>query len=139
MCIKAGIVAKGYDWRPFAQPVVEVMTDKATVEIPAPAAGVVTQLLAEAGDTVAVGSVIFHLAGAGAAAEAAPSPPESAPVSALSEAAPAPAATPRTPGARVLAVPSARRVARELGVDLALGRSLADIRELELDGHSCST
>ena len=43
------------------QSVVEVMTDKATVEIPAPADGVVTKLLAEPGETVPVGQVIFHL------------------------------------------------------------------------------
>ncbi|MEM9801205.1 MAG: biotin/lipoyl-containing protein, partial [Planctomycetota bacterium] len=57
------------------QPVVEVMTDKATVEVPAPAAGKVTKQLAGEGDTVPVGDVIFHLddgAGGGAAPEAAP-------------------------------------------------------------------
>ena len=43
------------------QPVVEVMTDKATVEIPAPRGGRVTRQLAAAGDVVPVGSVIFTL------------------------------------------------------------------------------
>ena len=41
------------------QPVVEVMTDKATVEVPAPAAGTVSKLLVGEGDTVPVGDVIF--------------------------------------------------------------------------------
>ena len=51
-------------------PVVEVMTDKATVEVPAPAAGTVVKHLAGEGDTVPVGNVIFHLED-GAAAPAA--------------------------------------------------------------------
>jgi pyruvate dehydrogenase E2 component (dihydrolipoamide acetyltransferase) len=105
------------------QAVVEVMTDKATVEIPAPAAGVIQKFLAQAGDVVPIGSVIFELqTGAGAPAVAAPAP-----------AAHAASATPAAPAARaataavsvtsgngkVRAVPSARRVARELNVDLA--------------------
>jgi len=96
------------------QSVVEVMTDKATVEIPAPAAGVVTRHLVAAGETVPVGTVIFHLAGAGASAGT------SAPEAAVATPAPQAPAFVRAPGARVLAVPSARRVARELGVDLSL-------------------
>ncbi len=98
------------------QAVVEVMTDKATVEIPAPAAGVVAKHVVAAGETVPVGTVIFHLAGAGASAGA---PAAEAPATTPAPAAP-PAAPVRAPGARVLAVPSARRVARELGVDLSL-------------------
>jgi 2-oxoisovalerate dehydrogenase E2 component (dihydrolipoyl transacylase) len=43
------------------QAVVEVMTDKATVEIPAPAAGKITSIRAKAGDVVPVGSVLFVL------------------------------------------------------------------------------
>jgi pyruvate dehydrogenase E2 component (dihydrolipoyllysine-residue acetyltransferase) len=98
------------------QPVVEVMTDKATVEVPSPAAGTVTKLLVAAGDTVPVGTVLFHLAtAAGVAASAAPSPaPQPVAVGAAQV-----AVAPRAPGAKVLAVPSARRVARDLGLDLA--------------------
>lgn len=107
------------------QPVVEVMTDKATVEVPAPAAGTVTKFLAGEGDTVPVGDVIFHLlsgSGGGAAAPAAPAPSAAAPAAAEAPAvAPAgggqPARVSHADG-KVLAVPSARRVARELGVDL---------------------
>jgi len=98
------------------QPIVEVMTDKATVEVPAPAAGTLTMQAVAEGDTVPVGTVIFHLATTGVAA------PAAAPVAV---AAGAPAAAPpaaATPVARsngkYLAVPSARRVARELGIDL---------------------
>ena len=43
------------------QPVVEVMTDKATVEVPAPASGRLAKRLAKEGDTVPVGKVIFPL------------------------------------------------------------------------------
>ena len=109
------------------EPVVEVMTDKATVEIPAPAPGVVTEHLVSEGDTVPVGTVIFKLAqSGGASAPAAPSAPTPAPAPAPTAPAPTPAATPaptpaapaRPADAKVLAVPSARRVARELGVDL---------------------
>ncbi|MGH7340815.1 MAG: biotin/lipoyl-containing protein, partial [Candidatus Rokuibacteriota bacterium] len=43
------------------QAVVEVMTDKATVEIPSPAAGRIASLKAKPGDVVPVGSVLFEL------------------------------------------------------------------------------
>ena len=106
------------------QSVVEVMTDKATVEVPAPASGRITRLLAKAGEVVPVGKVIFSLTTTGA--PAAPSR-EEAPAPAIPARAPAPATAaaasthaPVTSRAddRVLAVPSARRVARELGIDL---------------------
>ncbi|MEM8709433.1 MAG: 2-oxo acid dehydrogenase subunit E2 [Planctomycetota bacterium] len=109
------------------QPVVEVMTDKATVEVPAPAAGTVVDLLADEGATVPVGSVIFHLqtgSGSGAGAGAAPATPASGGAPAASPAAARAAAGGGQPArtsvadGKVLAVPSARRVARELGVDL---------------------
>ena len=101
------------------QPVVEVMTDKATVEIPSPAAGQIVALKAKAGQVVPIGSVIFDLATAGGVA----APTSHAPASPVSTQA-APAAAPVAVGAaagngaHVRAVPSARRVARELGVDL---------------------
>jgi len=106
------------------QPLVEVMTDKATVEIPSPAAGTVTRLLVAAGDTVPVGDVIFHLETVGDTA--------AAPAAATSTAAPAGGqpveqAVAQPNGAqsnghasgKVIAVPSARRVARELNIDLS--------------------
>ena len=107
------------------QPVVEVMTDKATVEIPAPAGGVITAIKAAAGDVVPIGTVIFDLQ-TGSGGAAAPQP--AAAVAAPAAAAPAAPAAPGTNGGvapastsgngKVLAVPSARRVAREMGVDL---------------------
>ena len=50
------------------QPIVEVMTDKATVEIPAPQAGTITEIRGKEGDVIPVGDVIFVLDGAGAPA-----------------------------------------------------------------------
>jgi len=112
------------------QPIVEVMTDKATVEIPSPAPGTIGELRAAAGDVVPVGQVIFTLETAGDAPAAAPAPAQEVAVAAAAGASAAPAAAaatavaapppPRTTNGKVLAVPSARRVARELGVDLGL-------------------
>ena len=100
-------------------PIVEVMTDKATVEVPAPASGTLVKHLAAEGDTVPVGTVIFHLS-TGAAAPAAAAPAAAAPAAAApAPAAAAPVAIVR-PSGKVLAVPSARRVARELNIDLAM-------------------
>ena len=101
------------------QPVVEVMTDKATVEVPAPAGGTITQILAEAGDVVPIGSVIFHLAtGGGGAAPATPAASAPAAAPTTPAAAPAAALPASATNGKVRAVPSARRVAREMGVDL---------------------
>ncbi len=100
------------------EPVVEVMTDKATVEVPSPAPGIVTELLAVAGTTVPVGSVIFRLASSGVPLGAAAG--TAAQKEAIRPAPPSAQPTPARKGGKVLAAPSARRVARELGVDLAL-------------------
>lgn len=101
------------------QSVVEVMTDKATVEIPAPSAGTILELRAAEGESVPVGNVIFALqTGAGAPA-AAPVPVAAAAPAAVAASAAATSAAPvRSSNGKVLAVPSARRVARELGIDL---------------------
>ena len=98
------------------QSVVEVMTDKATVEVPAPAAGRITRLLAKAGEVVPVGKVIFSLTTAATPTQAAPAPAVREPALA---AVPARAPSVSRADDKVLAVPSARRVARELGIDLA--------------------
>ncbi len=149
------------------QPIVEVMTDKVTVELPSPYAGTLTEKVAAEGDVVAVNAVIARFDGEGAA----PAPnlqaaeersivesgrpvqeddgerlslfkpsagvdeplitikrpvgapaarPASSSVVAPAPAAAAPAAPAAARGAygRVLAVPAARKLARELGVDI---------------------
>ena len=106
------------------QAIVEVMTDKATVEIPAPAAGRLKKLVAKEGETVPVGGVLFELETAGAprAAETPHDEEEEAVTAAVtgesSQAAPREAEARARPNGKVLAVPSARRVARDLGIDL---------------------
>jgi len=94
------------------QPVVEMMTDKASVELPSSADGVVVETLATEGQVVRVGAVLYVLE-----TESAPaSPRETTAPAAQSAAAPPPA----TAGpAGVLAPPAVRKLARELGVDLA--------------------
>lgn len=99
------------------QPLVEVMTDKASVEIPSPRTGTIRSLGAEEGATVPVGTVIvtIDVAGGGgapvAAAPAATAPAAPAP--------PAAAAPPPPPAAaRIEATPAVRALARERGVAL---------------------
>src|SRR6185369_2870928 len=63
------------------EPLVEISTDKVDAEVPAPASGTLTEVLAEAGDTVAVGQVIARMtSGANGAKPAAATPePTAAP------------------------------------------------------------
>lgn len=102
--------------------IVELETDKVNAEIISEEAGVLTQILAEEGDTVLVGQVIAVVeAGEGAAPAPATAPVEAAPTSAAPQAAastPAPVVE-ETSGERVIASPAARKLAREKGIDLA--------------------
>lgn len=103
--------------------IVELETDKVNAEIISEEAGVLTQILAEEGDTVLVGQVIAVVeAGEGAAPapaaqEAAPAP--AAPAQEAPKAAAAPAPIVETSNERVVASPAARKLAREKGIDLA--------------------
>ncbi len=122
---------------------ITVESDKATMEIPSPAAGVVKEVRVKLGDKVAEGSMILLLEASEGEAPA-PQPPKSAEVSAPSAPAPKPAAAPAPatepavvpipilrpapvpiePVAEVAAFkphasPSVRKFARELGADLA--------------------
>jgi len=108
------------------EPIVEVMTDKATVEIPAPVAGVLLKANFAAGDTATVGDVIFVIAvndGAAVAPVVAPAPVPTATNPAITAvsapAAAAPAILAADPKRKVLAAPATRRLAREMGVDLS--------------------
>jgi pyruvate/2-oxoglutarate dehydrogenase complex dihydrolipoamide acyltransferase (E2) component len=86
------------------QPLVEIQTDKTTVEIPSPAEGEVSRILVAEGDVVPVGTVLVVIGGDGAEPQAGS---DTAPRSQTS-----------APG-RVRATPLVRRLAEELGVDLA--------------------
>ena len=61
------------------EPLFEISTDKVDAEIPSPAAGVLTEITANEGDTVAVNSVVASIAVAGEAAQPADSAPKAAP------------------------------------------------------------
>jgi pyruvate dehydrogenase E2 component (dihydrolipoamide acetyltransferase) len=115
------------------QPIAEFMTDKATVEVPTPTAGVVKALKAKEGDVVKVEQTLIELeAGAGATA-AAPAPTKTheakpAPAPVVAAVAPAPMAAasmattetyfPPVADSKVLATPATRRLAREMSVDI---------------------
>src|SRR5476649_1443407 len=89
------------------QPLVEIQTDKTTVEIPSPAAGIVTKILVADGEVVPVGTVLVVIGGDG--------PASPAPVERAAPPVAVPATVPASAG-RVQATPLVRRIAAELGV-----------------------
>ncbi|HEY7296446.1 MAG TPA: 2-oxoglutarate dehydrogenase complex dihydrolipoyllysine-residue succinyltransferase [Xanthobacteraceae bacterium] len=120
------------------EPLVEIETDKVTLEVPAPAAGVLAEIAAKDGDTVAVGALLGKIqdgAGAGAsAAKAAPSPtgrPEEKNTTARPigagpeqpqprvESKPVQAPPPPSAGSDRPLAPSVRKLAAESGIDAA--------------------
>lgn len=140
-------------------PILSVMTDKATVEIPAPCDGTVASIVGEAGDILPVGGVciVFDVDGEGNASEASePVAEKSAPVEEkapvqektapappapeLPPVATAPAASPvaRAAGTKALASPAVRQRARAANIDLQLvaGSGPAGrISHADLDRH----
>ncbi len=112
-------------------PIVDVMTDKATVTIPSPVSGVVSSLNGEAGDMIAVGSALVEFdsedtppaaepaAAAEPEVEAASEPEPEPETEPASEPDPEPAPAPAAPSGRALASPALRRRAREAGIDIA--------------------
>lgn len=102
------------------QDLVEIQTDKAIVVIPCPVTGVVAQLGAQPGERLPVGEVLAVIESAAAVNRPAVAAPAGPPAPAADrQAAPATAAPPPGRNARPLAAPATRRLARELGVDLA--------------------
>lgn len=99
-------------------PIVEIMTDKATVAIPTPKAGKVVERNGNVGDIFPVGGTLVVLETEGGAAEAEAPAPAAPTAPSANGVTPAPVAA-AAPGKRVLATPVTRRMARELGVDLA--------------------
>jgi 2-oxoisovalerate dehydrogenase E2 component (dihydrolipoyl transacylase) len=107
------------------QLIVEVMTDKAAVEVPAPVSGRVVSISGEPGDKVAVGSplIVFELAAPGVPA-ASPEPGTAAPANAAAAAVVPSVSAAANDGqlsrsGRVKASPANRRRAREAGIDLS--------------------
>ncbi|QQR92255.1 MAG: 2-oxo acid dehydrogenase subunit E2 [Candidatus Iainarchaeum archaeon] len=111
------------------QPLAEIETDKAVVEIPAPRAGVILKLFGKAGEIVKVGSVLAQIGDAGERSGIGMTPTPS-PAGIPSKPVPAAATTPpQKPAANpmnasaggvgsVLATPSTRQLARQLGIDI---------------------
>jgi len=133
----------------------DMMTDKATVEMESPVAGKVVKLAGEVGDQIAIGSILVTIETEGdapaakakkaapapepepeveetAAAEPVPAPvKEEAPTPAKAEPAPEPAHA-----AKVLASPTVRSRARDLGIDLGQVKTTSDrIRHSDLDAY----
>ena len=135
------------------QPIADMMTDKATVEMESPVAGVVVRLAGEPGQQIAIGAMLVEIETEGEGDVPAPAsiaPPsregpgvdgersEPAPVIIEEEpAAPAPAPSPEEKGekrAGILASPAVRARAKELGIDLAQVKPGGDhIRHADLD------
>ncbi len=104
-------------------PLIEVESDKATMEVPSPVAGKVVEIKVSEGDAVSEGSLILMLEAEGAAAAKAPAPKAEAATPAAAApapvAAPAPAAVTDAGFGKTHASPSVRAFARQLDVDLA--------------------
>lgn len=112
------------------QPIAEIMTDKATVEVPTPTAGVVKALKAKEGDVIKVEQALIELESASANPAATPAP--KSPEAKTPAPAPAPTKTavpvaaglatdaffPPAAESTVLATPATRRLAREVNVDI---------------------
>ena len=98
------------------EPLVELETDKVTIEVPAPSAGVLGDIVAKDGETVAVGALLGQIneGAAGAAAKPA-APAKAAPPSPPPSATSAPAA--KAPPADAPLAPSVRRLSAESGID----------------------
>jgi 2-oxoisovalerate dehydrogenase E2 component (dihydrolipoyl transacylase) len=138
-------------------PILSVMTDKATVEIPSPVDGKVTKVIGEAGDILPVGVVCieFEVEGSGnaSASEQAPAKTEAAPAKEEAKPVPAPAPEPvaapapapvaaapvaRAAGTKALASPAVRQRAREANISLdhvAGSGPAGRISHADLDAH----
>jgi 2-oxoglutarate dehydrogenase E2 component (dihydrolipoamide succinyltransferase) len=102
------------------EPLVELETDKVTIEVPAPSAGTLSEIIAADGTTVAVGALLGQItegaAGAAKPAAASAKPAAAAPAAAAAAPAPAPSA-PKAPPADAPLAPSVRKLSAETGVD----------------------
>lgn len=132
------VLVKAGDTVSAEQSLITLESDKASMEIPSPAAGVVESVAVQLDAEVGTGDLILTLKVEGASAAAAPAPAQTASQAPAQQpkpaAAPAPAASdanppvekiaplvepPKRPAAQVHAGPAVRKLAREFGVDLA--------------------
>ncbi|MCQ1837389.1 2-oxoglutarate dehydrogenase complex dihydrolipoyllysine-residue succinyltransferase [Neorhizobium galegae] len=103
------------------EPLLELETDKVTVEVPSPAAGVLTEIVAANGETVGLGALLGQIAaGAAGAATAAPAakPAEAAPAKAAEPAAPAPVAA-SAAATSMPPAPAAAKIAADSNISTA--------------------
>ena len=98
------------------EPLVELETDKVTIEVPAPAAGVLSEIAAKDGETVAVGALLGQIKDGAAAAKAAAPAAAARPAPTQAPVQPPPAAARTVPPDNSYA-PSVRKLATESGVD----------------------
>jgi pyruvate dehydrogenase E2 component (dihydrolipoamide acetyltransferase) len=115
--VVVNILVKEGDTIAKDQTIIELETDKAVGSIPASAGGVVEKIKVNVGDKISAGTVILTVADSGAAA------PAAAPAVARPAAPVTPVAAPLTrpiPGVPPAAAPSVRKIAAQLGIDLAL-------------------
>ena len=102
------------------EPLVELETDKVTIEVPAPSAGTLGEIVAKDGETVAVGALLGQITEGGAAKPAAAAPAKPTAPAAPAQAAPAaaaPAPQQKSPPADAPQAPSVRKLSAESGVD----------------------
>ncbi|GEM87046.1 2-oxo acid dehydrogenase subunit E2 [Meiothermus granaticius] len=141
--VVVGVLVKEGDTLEAGQPFLELETDKAVMEVPAPEGGTVEKVLIKPGDEVKSGQVVLSLGGVASPAAPqepapanppsaeAPSTPPSPPAVAPSSAGQTPPRAPQAGGAKpsplppleggrrlIPAAPSVRRLAREMGVNL---------------------
>ena len=127
------ILVKAGDTVEADQPLITLESDKATMEVPSPAAGTITEVVAKVGDKVSMGAVIAKLDAGAAAPASSPAQADEADAKEEEDAAEAPQTSPTAPRdlpptttkgpalpdfSGVHAGPAVRRLARELGLDL---------------------
>lgn len=102
------------------EPLVELETDKVTIEVPAPSAGVLGEIVAKDGETVAVGALLGQITdGAGGAKPAAAPAKPAAPAPAAAPAAATPAPAQKSAPVDAPLAPSVRKISAESGIDAA--------------------
>ena len=127
------------------QPIADMMTDKATVEMESPVTGTVLRLAGEVGDQVAIGSILVEIDTEAEREAVAPPPPENViesetpgegliEGSGSDEAFTAPTAIHHDPAQHILASPAVRARAKALGVDLSQVKPAGEhVRHADLD------